>query len=126
MGWQYKDSAHDSISDVVASLNKTLGNLTSDEQATAKIILSDQKDGDARGAIYWYTESISYPPPVDSWFWALMGDNSKNDYAELYKFIEQRLNALSFAQALYTHISMSNRKKGFAVVSMWYPLPVGS
>jgi len=121
MSWTYRESSHDSIEDVIGDLNKTLATLTPDERATAKVILSDQKDGDARGAVYWFTEAISYPPPGNSWFWQLLGDNSETDYDELYKFIEQRLNALSFVQALYTHISMSNRKKGFATVSLWYP-----
>ncbi|MEM8961722.1 MAG: hypothetical protein AAGD38_09600 [Acidobacteriota bacterium] len=95
----------------------------------AKLAISDQGDGDARGVLYYWTDN---EPPVlkDSpTQWAHHAFTDNEDYDDAYKHVLEVLNGqraidgvtLTLQQAAAAKVGFANRKKGDFHLTLFFP-----
>jgi hypothetical protein len=130
MSWAYTECRDNDINVVLGALLGKLNSLTAAQSAGAKVAMSNQMSGDARGLLVYPFEEFSSPPPVSTvggWFrhtW-----HTDHDYTGMYSALVGSLNALELPgnkitreQAFYSTISMTNQRHGDATLSLfWRP-----
>jgi hypothetical protein len=131
MSWAYTECTDSDINVVLATLLGKLNLLTAAQSAGAKVAVSNQMSGDARGLLIYPFEEFSSPPPVSIYGgWYRHTWRTDHDYAGMYSGLVGSLNAMELPtgdkitreQAFYSSISMTNQRHGDATLSLfWRP-----
>lgn len=126
MSWAYKSFDDDNVDTVISSIESELADLaTADSDTasvTAKVAISDQESGDARGLVF-YNLTLGGIPSVPSGqlSWSKKEETTKNDYTDMYNNIQDKLNSLSDQSAYWAKIGFTNRKDGSATLTLYWP-----
>jgi hypothetical protein len=129
MSWAYTECSDRDINVVLAALLGKLNLLTAAQSAAAKVAVSNQLEGDARGLLVYPFEEFSSPPPVSTHGgWYRHTWHTDHDYAGMYAGLVGALNArelptgdkITPEQAFYASISMTNQRHGDATLSLFW------
>jgi len=131
MSWAYTECRDSDINVVLAALLGKLNSLTAAQSAGAKVAVSNQESGDARGLLIYPFEEFSSPPSVSTHGGSFRHTwHTDHDYTSIYAALVGSLNALELPtgdkltreQAFYSSISMTNQHHGDATLSLfWRP-----
>jgi hypothetical protein len=123
MAWTYMESTDQSVFNALGAVLGTLNSLSPTSSWTAKTAASDQKSGDAHGLVVFFTGDFGpIPSPPITSEWRQLTWTSSTDYASMYNHLILTLNAMPFDQAFHARISMSNRSRGEASLSLYFRL----
>jgi hypothetical protein len=136
MAWTYREVASGDVNEVLAGMLNILNSLTPAQSLTVKTAASNQFHGDARGLVVWDTNpGPSGSPTYLPGSWMRRTETTDHDYTHMYEALVADLNNVSYTQAYYAGISMTNTHHGTATLSWFYrvepnpepivPMPVG-
>lgn len=126
MSHRSNDRAHKVIEMIQGDLGEYVG--TREQIAVAKVALSDQKDGKARGVLYYWNDED--PPAARATkSWGVAGFTTHNDYDGMYEDALRFLNGettvdgvtLQLHQAAGARVGFSNRKGSTSHLAIYYP-----
>jgi len=97
-----------------------LNDLPAQSVPSAKAAVSDLKDRDARGVVF-YTDLSEPPPWPTGTSWTNKEWRTHDDYLGLYNDVMNFLNtALSPSQAYYSLLCMSDKKNADATIVLYW------
>lgn len=130
MTWAYYQApdSHD-IDDIFRALTKQINAIASGGTqssngyiaATAKIVDSDQRDGFARGVIFYSLDPLPLTAPSGKQWTSITFQTKIHYESELYQPTLAQLNRLTAEQAMNAHATMTNYKLGTATLTLWWP-----
>jgi hypothetical protein len=133
MPWTfYEAPPTHSIDDVVKALQAQMNAIANTGEhgprlaATAKVVTSNQRDGDARGVVYFFAGEGGVPmisPGGTGWQNRTFFTNTEY-VRELYLPTVELLNTMPAEQAVNAHATMTNMKEGDATMTLWWPTKV--
>lgn len=99
------------------------------QMLVAKVAISDQADGDARGVLYYWTDED--PPQLSATAsdWSFVTLSDETDYDGAYHDVEKFLNGakaingvtLTLQQSAAARVGFANVKKGDFHLTVFYP-----
>lgn len=134
MSFAYTSHASSSNSTVANGLAQDLDKfvLSPSHIRVAKLAISDQSDGDARGILYYWEGDNTPSVTQNATAWSLkqFSPDDTTDYDEAYRHAMEFLNGdktvdgvtLTLQQAASAQVGMANRKKGTFRVTVFYPI----
>lgn len=127
MKWTYKEFVNDEPDQLIEPMRNFLNGLPTHVGATAKVVTSNQHDGEARGVIFYdQSGSVTAPPPFPTAaYWEIVQCQS-GDYSTLYNAAANTLNE-SFttpenhiSRAVYSSFSYCNGHTDEPVMGITY------
>lgn len=131
MPWKMSHRSNDDVDKVIEVINGDLdANVSTQGQSVvAKVALSDQQNGDARGVLYYWSDDE--PPSISGGTseWGRVDFASETDYDGMYKNALSLLNGyeqkgvtLKTHQAAAARVCFTNRRHGDAHLVVYYPV----
>ena len=132
MPWKVSHRS-DSTNHVVA--NKIAGDLAANatsprQMLVAKVAISDQADGDARGVLYYWTDEDPPQLTASASDWAYVTLKGTTEYDDAYHDVEDFLNAekaidgvkLTLQQSAAARVGFANARKDDFHLTVFYPI----
>lgn len=133
MAFVYTSHSSSSNTTVANDLTQDLDQfvLSAAHMRVAKLAISDQASGDARGVLYYWQgdDTPSVSGQATGWAYAQFSPDDDTDYDKAYRHAEEFLNGdktvngitLSNQQAAAAQVGFANKKDGSFRVTVFYP-----
>jgi hypothetical protein len=121
MSWKFELAEWSSSSITVANdLLERLRKLDPHQAASAKVVISDQNRGKAKGALFYYDGPWSLPEKsTNNWQLELFKTGNNSEYDDLCEKITSFLNQRSLDRALTAHIACKDGQRTVIEFAVW-------
>jgi len=121
MAWIYAGLPWQTYSAQMADeVLKKLNTLSKTEAASAKVMISDQDNGDAKGGIFYYEGAWTTPARhAGKWTKKSWSSSSNSDYAPFTQKVLDYLNSLPLEVTLTAHIASKDARGSTFQFVVW-------
>lgn len=125
MAWTFEALSDSSVDTVIRNVQTELNSISNEHGATvasaAKVAISDQKEGDARGVIFFDPSVETAEPPEGMPSFGRQTSKTETNYTRIYNEIADKLNSLESQEAFWAQVGFTNRRRGDATITVYWP-----
>lgn len=119
--WTYEVFSDDHGINVFNEVNNFLLSLSPSQATTAKVTVSDQKSGDARGLVYYVSNGDIPSTRTFMTGWTMQYWSTDSDYTTMYNNCLTQLNSMDADQSLASHVVFTNQHDNDSRIALFSP-----